>query len=602
MNSMLAWVRARLLTPARQIRWKIIAPYAILTLALAAGGTFIATRMVTGTLEERFENQLAEAARVTSDAVIRREREHLELVRGIAFTEGVPAAIRYQNESALARLVEPLAANGRAELVEVLDLDGQRVFGLRLVDAEALEYQAFAADDVGDRSTGDRDRSTGDRDRSTWSVVDRVLSETVDALGDKYAQIASTEEGYALYTSGPIFQDDELVGVALIGSRLDSFLPVAKGEALADITVYDFNGAPIATTFAAAGEGGDADLTPAAAVSTRLDTPGAIRETKTLFGREFDLLYGELVIRDEAVGIYSVGLPRSFILSAAGTARWQLGLLFAVATVAVLATGWLLARGLTAPLLQLVRVAKAVTGGDLTARSNIRMKDEVGQLAESFDKMTERLQKQHLSTILALTSAIDARDPYTAGHSARVGQLAVMIGQGLELPESQLQHLEIGGYLHDIGKIGVRDNILLKPGSLTPEERELIENHPRIGLEILATVELAPEVVAFVSGHHEKLDGTGYPHGWSANELSIIARIATVADIYDALTTDRPYRGAMSVDEALEIMSREVAEAKLDAHVYATFQGLVSRWEWRRHTDPSLQGFRLTDQQLNNVA
>ncbi|MCH8008200.1 MAG: HD domain-containing protein, partial [Chloroflexi bacterium] len=342
--------------------------------------------------------------------------------------------------------------------------------------------------------------------------------------------------------------------------------------------------------------------TPAAAVSARLDTPGAIRETKTLFGREFDLLYGELVIRDEAVGIYSVGLPRSFILSAAGTARWQLGLLFAVATVAVLMTGWLLARSLTAPLLQLVRVAKAVTGGDLTARTNIRMKDEVGQLAESFDKMTERLQKQHLSTIRALTSAIDARDPNTAGHSARVGQLAVTIGKALGLPESQLQHLEIGGYLHDIGKIGVRDSVLLKTGSLTPEERELIENHPRIGLEILAPVELAPEVIAFVSGHHEKLDGTGYPHGWSGEELSIIERIATVADIYDALTTGRPYRGPMSVDEALEIMSREVAEAKLDAHVFATFQGLVSRWEWRRHTDPDLRGFRLTDQQLNSAA
>ena len=586
MKLKLAWLRERLLAPARQIRWKIIAPYVILTLVLAAGGTFLATRMVTGSLEERFENQLAEAARVTSDAVVRREREHLELVRGIAFTEGVAAAIRNQNESALARLIEPLAANSRTDLVEVLDLDGQRVFGLRLVDAETLEYQAFA----------------GDGDRSAWSVVTGVLAEIVDSLGDKYAQIAATEEGFALYTAGPIFHEDELVGVALIGSRLDSFLPVAKAEALADITIYDFEGSPIATTFAATGEGGEADLTPAAAVSARLDTPGAIRETKTLFGREFDLLYGELVIRDEAVGIYSVGLPRSFILSAAGTARWQLGLLFAVATVAVLMTGWLLARSLTAPLLQLVRVAKAVTGGDLTARANIRMRDEVGQLAESFDKMTERLQKQHLSTIRALTSAIDARDPNTAGHSARVGQLAVTIGKALGLPESQLQHLEIGGYLHDIGKIGVRDSVLLKTGSLTPEERELIENHPRIGLEILAPVELAPEVIAFVSGHHEKLDGTGYPHGWSGEELSIIERIATVADIYDALTTSRPYRGPMSVDEALEIMSREVAEAKLDAHVFATFRGLVSRWEWRRHTDPDLQGFRLTDQQLNNAA
>ena len=135
MKLKLAWLREWLLAPARQIRWKIIAPYVILTLVLAAGGTFLATRMVTGSLEERFENQLAEAARVTSDAVVRREREHLELVRGIAFTEGVAAAIRDQNESALARLIAhhksrifiPLAL----ALVDKLGFAGLRVLHLR---------------------------------------------------------------------------------------------------------------------------------------------------------------------------------------------------------------------------------------------------------------------------------------------------------------------------------------------------------------------------------------------------------------------------------------------------------------------------------------
>jgi putative nucleotidyltransferase with HDIG domain len=216
--------------------------------------------------------------------------------------------------------------------------------------------------------------------------------------------------------------------------------------------------------------------------------------------------------------------------------------------------------------------------------------------------MTGRLQRQHLATIRALTSAIDARDPYTAGHSARVGQLAVELGAALGLPDSQLQDLEIGGYLHDTGKIGVRDAILLKPGSLTAEEQEMIERHTRVGLDILQSVELSPDVIAFIGGHHEKLDGSGYPNSLRSEELSIIARIAAVADIYDALTTDRPYLAAMTTEQALDILNREAAAGRIDREVVATLAGVVPRWERRLRTDPTLQGFRLPDRSTNKAA
>ena len=270
-----------------------------------------------------------------------------------------------------------------------------------------------------------------------------------------------------------------------------------------------------------------------------------------------------------------------------------MGLLFALGTLTVLLIGWLIARSLTQPLLRLVNVAQAVASGDLTARSNIGSRDEVGVLGSSFDQMTAQLQEQHLSTIRALTSAIDARDPYTLGHSVRVGQLAVMIGTALGLPESQLQHLEIGGYLHDIGKIGVRDSVLLKPAALTAEERQMIEMHPRIGLDILAPVKLAPEVIEFVAGHHEKLDGSGYPAHRHGPELSVVARIAAVADIYDALTTDRPYRRAMSIEQTLDILVREVASGHLDGDIVNTLVGLVQEWETRRRTDSALKGYSI---------
>jgi putative nucleotidyltransferase with HDIG domain len=260
------------------------------------------------------------------------------------------------------------------------------------------------------------------------------------------------------------------------------------------------------------------------------------------------------------------------------------------------------ARNLTKPLLRLVRAAQAVSAGDLTVRSGVHTTDEVGALANSFDAMTERLQRQHLATIRALASAIDARDPYTAGHSARVGQLAVMLGTVLGLPEAQLQHLEIGGYLHDIGKIGVRDAVLLKAGALTAEERELVERHPHVGLDILAPVSLTPEVMEFVGGHHERLDGSGYPRHRRGGELSLVARIASVADIYDALTTDRPYKAAMTPEEALRILRDEAAAGHVDRHVVATLEQVVPRWERRRRTDPALKGFQLSEGPVEKAA
>jgi putative nucleotidyltransferase with HDIG domain len=582
----LSGLRNTLLLPGRHIRWKIIAPYALLTVVIAATGTYVATRLVTGSLADRFDNQLAEAARVTSDSVVRRERQHLEVVRAVALTEGVASATEAGSATTLASLVEPLAANNRAELVEVLNVQGQRVFGIRLPAPQSLQY----------------DTISDTRDRTSWTIVRSVLDGEEDTQGDKFAQIVQTEYGYALYTAGPILDDGRPVGVVLVGSLLDSFVPMAKGEALADVTIYDFDGRPLATTFASGGDSEEANLTPDEPVLAGFGAGGAPRESKTLFGRGFDLLYGELVIRNQAVGLYSVALPTSFIMSAGGTTVWQMGLLFTIGTGIVLLTGWVLAQNLTQPLLKLVGAARAVTEGDLTARSGVHSRDEVGTLATSFDAMTERLQHQHLSTIRALTSAIDARDPYTAGHSARVGQLAAMIGAEMGLQEAQLQHLEIGGYLHDIGKIGVRDAVLLKAGALTDEERRLIEKHPSVGLDILTPVHLTPEVIEFVIGHHEKIDGSGYPGHRRHEELTIIARIAAVADIYDALTTDRPYRPAMTPTKTLEVLHSAGAEGQLDPKVITTLERLIPRWERRRRTDPALKGFQLSEGAVEKAA
>ncbi|MCH8346178.1 MAG: HD domain-containing protein [Chloroflexi bacterium] len=266
----------------------------------------------------------------------------------------------------------------------------------------------------------------------------------------------------------------------------------------------------------------------------------------------------------------------------------------------VLGIGFYLAHILTRPILQIVRAARLVASGDFTARTGVKSYDEIGTLASTFDTMTGKLQRQHLSTIKALTSAIDARDPHTMGHSTRVGQLAVMIGRHLGLDEKTLGHVEIGGYLHDIGKIGIRDAVLLKPGALTAEERRVIQEHPRIGLAILDPVALAKEVVEFVESHHERLDGSGYPHGLRDDLVSIVARIAAVSDVYDAVTSKRPYRGPMTPEEGLALL-RSDAGSLFDPRVVEAFAAVQPEWERRRASEPELRGFKLPELDAREV-
>ena len=562
------------LVPAK-IRWKIIAPYLVLTLIVAVTGTFFATRLVTGSLNDRFDNQLAEAARVTADSMVRQERQHLETVRAISFTVGVTEATESGDAAALRSLIEPILANHQREYVQVLDAHGHSLLSMHLVDAGSLNYETIK----------------DDASLTNAQVVKNVLAGG-DDQGDKFAELVPGANGDVLYTAGPVKDGDRTVGVVLVGTSLETLLPSIKLEALADVTFYDLDGQVIGSTFNRSDESAGA----LSQIGTdNLNSVAGLHETKTLFGRGFDLLYGELRVRDQTVGLFSIALPSSFISSAGTDTRLTMMTIFGLATAAVLGVGVLIAHGVTSPLLTLVGLARTVAGGDLTVRSKLKSRDEVGTLASSFNLMTDRLANQHLQTIRMLTSAIDARDPYTAGHSVRVGQLSVEIGRQLELPRRDLQFLEVGGYLHDVGKIGIRDNVLLKEGPLTEDERRMIEEHPRIGINIVKHIDLPTEVFDIVSGHHEKLDGTGYPYGLDAEGITLFARIAAVADVYDALTTERPYKPALSITRAVRILREEVTANHLDEH---SVEGLVKAlpvWDRRLRLERGLQGLSLGD-------
>jgi len=172
--------------------------------------------------------------------------------------------------------------------------------------------------------------------------------------------------------------------------------------------------------------------------------------------------------------------------------------------------------------------------------------------AVEHSQLVRRMETNYFSTVEALAAAIEAKDPYTRGHSKRVTQFAIVLAERFGVSDTELRTLQYGATLHDIGKIGIDEKILNKPGKLTPEEFEVIKHHPVIGERIIERVDFLQGARPVVRSHHERFDGTGYPDGLRDEEIPFLARVCCVVDFYDALTSDRPYRSAFSVDTTIQ--------------------------------------------------
>ncbi len=178
-----------------------------------------------------------------------------------------------------------------------------------------------------------------------------------------------------------------------------------------------------------------------------------------------------------------------------------------------------------------------------------------------------------MATVRALSNAVEARDAYTGKHAERVTAYGIEIARALGIPSAELAELEFGFLLHDIGKLAIADAILFKPGPLTDEERALMAQHPLAGAEIVGGIEFLARAAAVIRSHHERWDGLGYPDGLAGAEIPLAARVFSVADVLDALTTDRPYRPASSLAVTREMISTQ-AGRQFDPHVVAAFNTL----------------------------
>ena len=238
------------------------------------------------------------------------------------------------------------------------------------------------------------------------------------------------------------------------------------------------------------------------------------------------------------------------------------------------------ARRLTTPLSVLTQSSRAIAGGDFSQRVQLKSRTEFGELAQSFNSMTDDLEQYvddlktaaqenktlFLSSIQMLAGAVDEKDPYTRGHSDRVTRYSVLIAKEMNLSEEEVEKIRISALLHDVGKIGIEDRILKKPGALTPEEFEIMKTHTTKGAAILRPVEALRDMLPGIELHHESLDGRGYPHGLKGDQIPLMPRVIMVADTFDAMTTNRPYQAAMDPEYVIRIIN-SLAATKFDPHV-----------------------------------
>lgn len=261
------------------------------------------------------------------------------------------------------------------------------------------------------------------------------------------------------------------------------------------------------------------------------------------------------------------------------------------------------ARRLTTPLHVLTESSRTIAGGDFSHRVRLKSRTEFGELAQTFNTMTDDLEQfvddlkkaaeenrtLFLSSIQMLAGAVDEKDPYTRGHSDRVTRYSVLIATEMGLKEEDIEKIRVSAQLHDVGKIGIEDRILKKPGALTPEEFEIMKTHTTKGAAILRPVEALRDMLPGIELHHESLDGRGYPHGLKGDQIPLMPRIIMVADTFDAMTTNRPYQAAMDPEYVIRIIN-SLAATKFDPTVVAAMTKVFETGKLRIHRAATVSG------------
>lgn len=563
------WPRLR-----ASLRIKITLPFLILAFAMAAGGAYIVTQIVFDSVDERYTNNLVASGRLVSEAIVKRERSLISSLRQFIFTKGLAEAIQAKDVTALSGLVYLLAMSQGEEIVEFLDQEGNLVVSLQLDEAQGEKTYKLS--------------ETSATDYRSLSFVQKVLARETDGLGDKFSGISRSPEGDILYVAGPILDSSgELAGVALVGRTLPTLIQELREATQAEVTFYDRAGNVLLSTFhdSPSLETGLAEEILANqdthSLKRILDAPREVNISNVTFGE----ILGPWELRNgvEDIGVIGTSLPQILLVWASAATRVEIMLIVSLALFLVIMLGVNIANVITRPVRKLVLASEQVAAGDLTVQVPPTGNDEISTLAEAFNQMVYSLRdskmdllKAYDSTLVGWSNALELRDQETQGHTQRVTALSIDLARSMGIQESDLDNIRRGALLHDIGKMGIPDSILLKPGKLTPAEWVIMRKHPRYAYEMIYPIEYLRPVLDIPYCHHERWDGTGYPRGLKGEEIPMAARVFAVIDVWDAMRSHRPYRPALSVDEVCEYIST-ASGTHFDPAVVDAFFDLLGR-------------------------
>jgi HAMP domain-containing protein len=541
--------------PARRvrvpIRIKITIPYLILSLVLAISAAYLITQLMIENVEERFNKQLYEAGKISSELIVGYESQLLQTERLLANVEGVSTAIQLNAPNTLRSLTLGIIANDGQEAVEFLDVYGLHVLSIR--------HHPGVNPEVYDFSTG------GQTSFSSLEIVQNIIAQRDDAKGDKFSDLVRTDFGDFLYVSGPVYDSRGiLAGVVLVGRSLPTLTADMRAKTFAQITLYDKLGQAIYSTLPF-----PQNLTPETAARTASFKDVSSTKRDISSQRDFDManiMFSEIlgvweVRGNHELGVLGVALSQNAILQASSDSRWRIFFMIVTANFLIILVGINLANTITRPLIELVQASVKVSRGNLDVQIDTLTNDEISILTESFNDMVASLNKSQKELINAYddtlegwAKALELRDKETQGHSERVVEFTIQIAAEMGLHGEALTNIRRGALLHDIGKMGIPDSILHKNGRLNDEEMNIVRNHPKFAYEMLKEIDYLRVALEIPFCHHEKWDGTGYPRGLRGEEIPIAARIFSIVDVWDAMTSDRPYRKAIPRDEVISYL------------------------------------------------
>jgi putative nucleotidyltransferase with HDIG domain len=533
---------------------KIVGPFVLIVALIGTIGTAAVTALVTSEAVAEFNGSLLRASLLANDHLSLVEAARLTTLRAAAATTGVPEATTSHDTAALQRLLTPVVANAAVPslLLHVLDQQGRQVIVL------------------GPDGPTTSQPSTGDF--VSEPAVAAVLAGRTDAQGDKYVFLKAGPVGTILYWTGPIRGlRGQVVGVALVGEPLSAIAAGIRTSGADQLSFYTTSGDVLLSSLSST-------VALPAATRGQVQPDRPVTFSQASGGQPYMNLLSDWTMRKVRLGYLAVALNTAQLQAGLDQLRLFLLILFAAAALVTLVIGLGLAGAITRPVQRLVVAMGAVAAGDLSQRAPAGPSDEIGYLGKVFNLMTVGLQEKtqaledtYFAAIEALARAIDARDPYTYGHSARVAAVTLEIADEIGYPKGKREALRRSALLHDIGKIGIEDHILRKAGALDYLEAKQMREHPVIGHQMLKDVPFLHSSLSGIRHHHERWDGAGYPDTLAGDMIPLPVRILSVADVFDALTSDRPYRQAMSVAEATDMIERE-AGRQFDPAVVAAFK------------------------------